>query len=279
MPLEISRSSRSTTENGGIQVAATFPCRINTFLDAAACAVQGVANASMDDDFVVRRQFNGFPELNEPALAIATARMLGITPAGSRATRWMHYYGKPLSIPHVSYSTALRADEVNDDYFKGKIILIGARPMAGTILERKDEFRSPLTSWGDRELFMPAVEVHATQLLNLLRDDSFKRLSPLHEFMMLGLTAIGFTWLLFSFRPLPAAGVAVLLELIVANGGDAGIEPCKTSGFSGWLSPECKSLLPSPVPCCSNLANGIVKEKGLKCSGGRMSRKSVNRRR
>jgi PAS domain S-box-containing protein len=211
---EISRSSRSTTETAGFKsLQLSMPDK--TFLDAA--AAWGVANASIDDDFVVRRQFNGFPGLNEPALAFATMKVLGANPASSSATRWMHYYGKPLGVPHVSFSTALRSDEVSDKFFRNKIIFIGARPMAGTILERKDEFRSPLTSWGDRELFMPAVEVHATHLLNLLRGDSFKRLSPLHEFMMLALAAILCSWLLFSFRPLPAAGVAVVLELIVST--------------------------------------------------------------
>ena len=209
---EISRSSRNTIETAGFKsMQLSMPDKI--FLDAA--AAWGVASANMDDDFVVRRQFNGFPELDQPALALATMKMFGTNPPP--ATLWMHYYGKPLGVPHVSYSAALRADEVSDTFFTNRIIFVGARPMAGTILERKDEFRSPLTSWGDRELFMPAVEVHATQLLNLLRGDSFRRLSPLNEFVALALTAIGFTWLLFSFRPLPAAGVAVFLELILFN--------------------------------------------------------------
>ncbi|HWY30081.1 MAG TPA: CHASE2 domain-containing protein, partial [Candidatus Acidoferrum sp.] len=104
---EISRSSRSTTETAGFKsLQLSMPDK--TFLDAA--AAWGVANASMDDDFVVRRQFNGFPELNEPALAFATMEMLGANPAGSSATRWMHYYGKPLGVPHVSFSAALRPE-------------------------------------------------------------------------------------------------------------------------------------------------------------------------
>jgi len=210
---EISRSSRSTAGEAGYKsLQLSMPDK--TFLDAA--AAWGVANASMDDDFVVRRQFNGYPKLNEPAMAFAALEMLGLNPGRPAATRWMHYYGKPLSVPHVSYSTALRGDEVSDEFFRNKIVFIGARPMAGTILERKDEFRSPLTSWGDRELFMPAVEVHATQLLNLLRGDSFKRLSPLSELMVLALAAVVCAGLLFSFRPPAAAGVAVLLELSVS---------------------------------------------------------------
>jgi PAS domain S-box-containing protein len=210
---EINRSSRNASEEPAIK---SLQLSLPDKMFVAAAAAWGVADARMDDDFVVRRQFDGFPLMNEPSLAFATLKMLGLNPVSSGAPRWMHYYGKPLTVPHVGYSAALRADEVNDNFFRDKVIFIGARPMTGTILERKDEFRSPLTSWGDRELFMPAVEVHATQLLNQLRGDSFRRLQPLTELTILALGAVFFVWLLFCFRPLAATGIAVLLEIILS---------------------------------------------------------------
>lgn len=212
---EISRGSRSTVNTAGFQsLQLTRPDK--KFLDAA--ATWGVANASMDNDFIVRRHFAGFPQFNEPSLTTATATLLGVAETNTVSARWLHYYGKPLAIPNVSYSAALHADEVGDDFFRGKIIFIGARPMTGTILERKDEFRSPLAAWGDRELFMPAVEVHATQLLNLIRGDSLSRLPLRSEFFLLVLAAMISVWLLFSFRPMLAAAIALLLEtfLLVA---------------------------------------------------------------
>ncbi len=210
---ELSRSSRVTPQAEGIQsLQLSMPAK--KFL--AAAAGWGIANASMDDDFVVRRQFDGLLDQGEPGLAFATARLLGRAPTNASEPEWLRYYGKPLTIPHVSYSAALRADEVGDDFFRGKIVFIGARPMAGTFLERKDEFRSPLAAWGDRDLFMPAVEVHATQLLNLLRGDSLRRLSPADEILILIFTAFLCAGLLFRFRPLPAAGLAAGLELAVS---------------------------------------------------------------
>jgi len=209
---ELSRSSRDTPQVEGIEsLQLSMPAK--KFFDAA--TTWGVANASMDDDFVVRRQFDGLLNQGEPGLAFATARLLGNAVTNATGSQWLRYYGKPLAIPHVSYSAALRADEVGDDFFRNKIVFIGARPMAGTFLERKDEFRSPLAAWGDRELFMPAVEVHATQLINLLRGDSLRRWSPVKELLILVLSAILCGWLLFRFRPLPAAGVAVAAELCV----------------------------------------------------------------
>ena len=207
---ELSRSSRDTPQVEGIKsLQLSMPAK--PFLDAAAS--WGIANASMDDDFVVRRQFDGLLNQGEPGLAFATARLLGSVMTNATESQWLRYYGKPLTIQHVSYSAALHGDEVGDEFFRGKIVFIGARPMAGTFLERKDEFRSPLASWGDRELFMPAVEVHATQLLNLLRGDSLRRLPPLKEVLILISSAILCGWLLFRFRPLPAAGIAVVAEL------------------------------------------------------------------
>ncbi len=211
---EVSRSSRDAPQVEGIKsLQLSLPAK--PFLNAA--ATWGIANESVDDDFVVRRQFNGFPNLAEPGLLFATARLLGLGPMDPPRSQWIRYYGKPLTIPHVSYSAALRADEVNDGFFRDKIVFIGARPMAGAFLERKDEFRSPLTAWGDRELFMPAVEVHATQLLNLLRGDSLRRLPPATESLALALASILFGGMLFSFRPLMAAGVALTAELGVVG--------------------------------------------------------------
>lgn len=226
---EISRSSRSTPRVESIEtLQVSMPAR--RFLDAA--AAWGVVNATWDDDFVVRRQFNGFLSLGEPSLAFATARLIGLA-TNPPAPSWLRYYGKPLTIPHVSYSAALRTDEVRDDFFRNKIVFVGVRPMAGTFLERKDEFRNPLTTWGDRELFMPGVEVHATQLLNYIRHDSLRRLSPGREILVLAVFAVLFGWLLFQLRPLPAAGAAAAAELCVM--GAAIFALAKENLWFPWL--------------------------------------------
>ena len=209
---EISQSSRETPQAEGVKtLQLTLPAK--PFRDAA--AAWGIANTSVDNDFVVRRQFNGFLNLAEPSLTFATATLLGHEATNPPGSRWLRYYGKPLTIPHVSYSAALRADEINDKFFHDKVVFIGARPKAGTFLERKDEFRSPLTAWGDADPFMPAVEVQATQLLNLLRGDSLRRLPPAAECLLLVLSSILWCGLLFQFRPLTAAGVGVIAELCV----------------------------------------------------------------
>ena len=209
---EVSQSSRETLQAEGIKaLQLTLPAK--PFRDAA--AAWGIANVSVDDDFAVRRQFLRLPNLAGTGLAAATAQLIGLPVTNLPESRWLRYYGKPLTLPHVSYSAALRSEEVGDAFFRDKIVLIGARPKAGTFLERKDEFRSPLMAWGRLEPFMPAVEVQSTQLLNLLRGDSLRRPSPLDELLLLVLTAILCGGGLLYLRPLPAAGIALAAELCV----------------------------------------------------------------
>lgn len=209
---EIGQGSQNTGQTAGYQMLRLSKPGENFM---AAAATWGVANVQLDDDFVVRRQFEGLPGFMEPSLSFATANLLDLAVTNSARGRWMRYYGKPLALPHVSYSAALHPEEVGDNFFRNRVVFVGARPMTGTILERKDEFRSPLASWGDPDLFMPAVEVHATQLLNLIRKDSLSRFPPGAEFVFLSLSAVICAGLLFSFRPVPAAGIAVLLEAAV----------------------------------------------------------------
>lgn len=234
---EISSSSRSTERSEGIE-AREYALPAKPFLDAA--SAWGAASLRADGDFVVRRYFPGFPDGAVPSLSAAAAKLAGVPAENINAAQWLRYYGGPLAIPHVSYSAALRTNEVSDEFFRNKIVFVGARPMAGLFLERKDEFRSPLAYWGDSELFMPAVEVQATQLLNLVRGDSLKRLPLPAEALILFFSAMIFGWLMFRFRPLPAAGMAVAAEGIVF--GAATIALARARTWFPWLIVEAVQI-------------------------------------
>jgi hypothetical protein len=49
-----------------------------------------------------------------------------------------------------------------DAFFRDRVVVVGARPMVGGFVERRDEFRNPLGRFAFGRVFMPAVEVHAT---------------------------------------------------------------------------------------------------------------------
>ena len=182
----------------------------------AAAAGWGIATFEPDEDFVVRRLFPGFLAQNQPSLAWAAARLLRLPEASTGApqtgARWIRYRGRPLTIPHISYHTALEPNGVTDAFFRNRVVFVGARPRATTLTERRDEFRSPFRSWPDTELFMPAVEVHATEMLDLLRGDSLRRLDSRAEAVLLLLVAVAWSWGLFQLRPLAAATWALAGE-------------------------------------------------------------------
>lgn len=227
-------------ENGHVVLAAEFnnkSSRITSNADArllefssvppyplfrSAAAGWGIASQRIEDDFTVRQHLSGYTSAENPTLVWSTAKLLGLplthttSGAAPAAGRWLRYYGPPLTIPHVSYVQAIDPTGVPDDFFRNKVVLVGARPVAGLFQERQDEFRSPFHSLGgaddtgNRELFLPGVEVHATELLNLMRGDWLERTGRGREMLWLLLAALGFGGGLIWLRPLPATGVALV---------------------------------------------------------------------
>ena len=189
----------------------------------------GIASHIIDDDYVVRRHLAGF-SAEVPSLTWATAvrLQLPVTQTADAMERFnrseLRYYGPPLTLPHVSYAEALAQDGTPQDFFRDKIVFIGARPITELFRGRQDEFRSPFHSWANRELFMPGVEVHSTEMLNLLRDDALNRLPWRLELILVLLVAMafggGFIWL----RPIPAT--------VVALAGSAGALGLSLAAFS-----------------------------------------------
>jgi two-component system cell cycle sensor histidine kinase/response regulator CckA len=185
-------------------------------LFASAAAAWGVANHRVDDDFVVRRHLAGVGSEPQASLTWAAADWLrlpvtrGADAAAVANRRWIRYYGPALSIPAVSYTQALRADGVPSEFFRDRIVFVGARPMAGLFHERQDEFRNPFHSWRHKERFMPGVEVHATAFLNLLRGDALRRASSAVEsLIVVGVAAVaGMAFV--RLRPAPATVGAVV---------------------------------------------------------------------
>ena len=176
---------------------------------ALAAAGWGVASLWVDDDFVVRRHLPALGADRTPSLSLATARFLGVTNESSERGLWLRYYGPALTLPHVSYSEALEPDALPAGFFRDKIVFIGARPVEGFMDARRDEFRSPFHAWRHKEFFMPGVETHATQLLNLLRSDALHRASAAGENLILLAVALLFGGGLLWLRPLPATLVAL----------------------------------------------------------------------
>ena len=171
----------------------------------AAAAAWGLAQLQPDSDFLVRQHYHGPAGENYPSMGWAAAKLAGLpvtrVPEGRTAERWVNYYGGPETVPSVSYSQALYPEGVPPGFFRNKFVVVGARPMSGNFNERRDELRSSFTTWSDRFIFMPAVEVHATMLLNLVRQDWLRRTPPAVEWAISLLVALLFGAGLTRFRP------------------------------------------------------------------------------
>ena len=182
------------------------------FLSAA--AGWGMAQLHLDSDFVVRRHYHSDQSGSYPSLAWKAATLLGaMEPAGDGdplRERWIKYYGGPETIRNVSYQHALSAGMLRPGFFRDKIVFVGARPITGFYNERRDELRSPYSVTGMDFQFMPAVEFHAVQLLNLLRQDWLQRASPAWDYAIMAVVALAMSLGLVRLRPVHAVGVGVL---------------------------------------------------------------------
>ncbi len=97
--------------------------------------------------------------------------------------RWLNYYGPPgTSFFHVPYHEALTPER--RELFRGRYVMVGASPHLGFTGAGKDTFFHPY----DRDGLISGIEVHATMLANLLRDDWLTRLPTLIELGVLTLT-------------------------------------------------------------------------------------------
>jgi len=192
-----------------------FTRPIDLFLDAA--SRWGMAQLLPGQDLIVRRHFHAHPDTDRSSISWLAAELLGARvtkdPQQRFVERWMNYYGPPSALPEVSLHLALEPNYFcPPGFFRNKVVFVGAYLTTFFSGERKDEFHSPYTIGNQ---FMAGVDVHATQFLNLWREDWLRRLPPAGEaslIILLGLVlGYGFT----RFRPWTAAGLALITTLAI----------------------------------------------------------------
>ncbi len=135
----------------------------------------GVANLRLDSDEVVRRPFHDDAEWRalrslswRAAERFNSGRATGAEgrPVGAR----LRYYGPAGTLASLSYFEALdpgsrRAAEL----VRGRAVFVGAGSAAGYTGELQESVRTPYSRVGGMR--MAKVDVHATQFLNLVRND------------------------------------------------------------------------------------------------------------
>ena len=100
--------------------------------------------------------------------------------------------------------------------------------------ERRDELRNPFSTQVRGELFMPGVEVHATQMLNLMRREWLFRLPLTVEMGVMFACAAVLSLLVCVSRPFTALGLAAVAEIVLIS--VAGIAFARHRIWFPWLS-------------------------------------------
>jgi adenylate cyclase len=180
-----------------------------------AAAGWGLATLTFDADLINRQHYPGNQEFPSLAWAVAQALDAPVTRQPSRrlAPRWFNYYGPALSIPCVSYATALASNEVSPSFFRDKVVFVGERPTATFTGAKREEYPTPYTAL--KGGFSPAVEILATAFLNLYRGDWLERFHPVVEALLLVFAGLVLGYGLALFRPLPAGGMAAAAGLVL----------------------------------------------------------------
>lgn len=146
---------------------------------------------------------------SEPSLPWAAAKQVGAAITRSPDARppetWLNYYGKALTIPHLSYCDVTKATK---GQFWGKIVFVGVYPTTLKPYEEADLFRTPHRIW--REAYFAGVEIGATAFLNLLHNNGLRLLPWLMELLLITISGLLIGTFLFWLRPWFAASAAAI---------------------------------------------------------------------
>lgn len=168
----------------------------------------------LDPDNTVRRI--GVPNTEEPLAHWIVADLAGAAatkdPASRKKVRGLNYYGPAETITWCSFHEALDEKMRDPEFFRGKIVCIGGKP---SVVGRKfgeDEFGYPHSRFGAP--YIVGLEVHATALLNLLRNEWLDRMAFPLELALVALLGLGAGAAMYGFGPM--RGLIALAVLVIA---------------------------------------------------------------
>lgn len=180
----------------------------------------GLVQMVASPDQVVRLHPPSYP-LFKPSLCWTVAKFVdapvtrstndNVLAARMSAERWLRYYGPALSLSPCPYEDALDPNRMGDDFFRDKIVFVGASTLTKFSGDRKDAYATPFSLlFRDSQEFIAGVEVQATATLNLLRGDWLTRASQRVEDWIMVVVGIAFGAGLMHFRPRSIIALSLL---------------------------------------------------------------------
>lgn len=204
-------SQDQTQAGGGIVEQRIFaPIKL---LRKAAAAWGLLVFEPIDADYAVRQIFTGTKTATATWKA---AELLGAplthTPREGGPIRWVNYYGPRNTFAAVNFAQALDANVLPNEFFKDKVVMIGGRSSIGYLAAGRDEFRTPFSRQVHE--FTPGLEVHATILLNYLRNEWLIEM-PLRQQLSIIILVGLLAGLLSALRPVAATIAAIALAAVI----------------------------------------------------------------
>jgi len=151
-----------------------------------------------------------------PSLAWKAAQLSGAALTNTPQERWLRYYGEEGPWVRMSYGFALDKPK---NYFRDKIVFVGAEPQTSLPENGEDEFSTPFTRWTDES--KGGVEILLTEYLNLMNGDWLRRPPAWLELSILAATGFlmgaGFCRMKFWAAAISAAGIAGVVSLAAVS--------------------------------------------------------------
>jgi adenylate cyclase len=199
--------TKNLRKESGVEETAVVPPLTILRTNAAGWGVVGFESDPADN---VIRQGPQWTE-DQPTLSWLTANLLQAR-VSKRLPRppanfCLRYYGPADFFSSVSYVNVLKTNGVNPGLFKDKIVLVGSHPSLTPDGDSGDAHPTPLTKFDGK--LSSGVEIQATALVNLLRQDWLTRLPGKLEFILVLLVGFSAGSGLCKLRPWTAVKVAV----------------------------------------------------------------------
>jgi CHASE2 domain-containing sensor protein len=160
---------QDSIEQGVVRVTSLYP-PIRPLLEAA----KGWGHAELFGDDI--RHISVDYDFVHYAVWVAATNLEpeGLRDENPNRNRWLNYYSRPdkSAFSYCSLQDAL-SKNIPPGFFTNKIVFVGQNFPSDDIGRRRDTFATPFSRFGAAPI--PGVEIHATALLNLLRNDWFRQ--------------------------------------------------------------------------------------------------------
>ncbi len=202
----------------------------------------GLLNVKTDTDLAVRKISFGLGELQNSMWL--SAQIIDPELLNSRISLknnlYINYHGPPDSSDSISFHKVLQEDGFRKDFFRDKIVLIGAKYESKFTGSGRDTFRTPYSMEGSN--LTDGVVIHANVLNTLINQDWLVGLPTIIEVIIVIFAGVIITLILHLFEPRISVIIAIAICIFFSIGSI--LIAWHYNVFYSWIVP---SLIQTPI--------------------------------